>query len=80
MRFICFAAYFGIGAMMHALFVGPHFDFSNVWTWAWLFGWPAGLFFYGAAAVIAFIVGAGIVVILFLAYEELRLRFRSKRR
>lgn len=40
MRLIGLAIYLGIGAMLHALFVGPHFDWSSAWTFGWLFGWP----------------------------------------
>lgn len=32
--------YLGIGALLHLLFVGAHFDWSNAWTWLWLVGWP----------------------------------------
>lgn len=34
------AIYLGIGAMLHALFVGAHFDWMSAWTFGWLFGWP----------------------------------------
>lgn len=40
MRIISILTYLAIGAVFHALFVGQHFDWSSVWTWAWLFGWP----------------------------------------
>lgn len=36
--------YLGIGALMHAMFVGPHFDWTSAWTFGWLFGWPVALF------------------------------------
>jgi hypothetical protein len=32
MRLIGFAIYVGIGAMLHALFIGPHFDWSSAST------------------------------------------------
>lgn len=43
MRFLVLvglAIYLGIGAMLHALFVGSHFDWSSAWTFGWLLGWP----------------------------------------
>lgn len=40
MRLIGFAIYLGIGAMLHAVFIGPQFDWSSAWTFGWLFGWP----------------------------------------
>src|SRR3569832_1647739 len=40
MRLIGLAIYLGMGAMLHALFVGPHFDWSSAWTFGWLLGWP----------------------------------------
>jgi hypothetical protein len=47
MRLIVFAIYLGIGAMLHALFVGPQFDWSSAWTFGWLFGWPIMLLITG---------------------------------
>lgn len=32
--------YLGIGAILHAFVIGPHFDWSSAWTFAWLFAWP----------------------------------------
>lgn len=40
MKLVVFAIYLGIGAMLHALFVGAQFDWSSAWTFGWLFGWP----------------------------------------
>jgi len=40
MALVGLSIYLGIGAMLHALFVGPHFDWSSAWTFGWLFGWP----------------------------------------
>ncbi|HVL73675.1 MAG TPA: hypothetical protein VM434_17540 [Beijerinckiaceae bacterium] len=34
------AIYFGIGALMHAIFLAPTFDWSSAMTWAWLTVWP----------------------------------------
>lgn len=40
---ISFAAYIGFGALLHALVVGPTFDWSSAWTIGWLLGWPIAL-------------------------------------
>jgi len=63
MALIGLAIYLGIGAMLHALFVGPHFDWSSAWTFGWLLGWPImgllALFAFGLAvmAIVLPIVG-----------------------
>lgn len=36
--------YFGIGALFHVAFQGPHLDWSSAWTFAWLLAWPLALF------------------------------------
>ena len=62
MRFIALiglAIYLGIGAMLHALFVGPHFDWSSAWTFGWLLGWPI----MGVVALFAF--GLAVMAIVF---------------
>lgn len=46
--------YLGIGALLHALMIGPQFDWQSAWTWGWLLGWPIALFI----AFWAFILGA----------------------
>lgn len=58
MRFLVLvglAIYLGIGALLHALFVGPHFDWSSAWTFGWLLGWPimgvVGLFAFGLSVM-----------------------------
>lgn len=65
MRLIGFAIYLGIGAMLHALFVGAHFDWSSAWTIGWLVGWPIMLFIAGGAimaglAMLALVLALGI--------------------
>ena len=59
MRLISFAIYLGIGAMLHALFIGPHFDWTATWTFGWLFGWPIMLFisFAEAAWTVLIVLG-----------------------
>lgn len=48
--------YLAIGALLHCLFLGPHFDFTSAYTWLWLFGWPLML-----------IVTFGVIALLVLA-------------
>lgn len=65
MRFVILAIYLGIGAMLHAMFVGPQFDWSSAWTFGWLFGWPIALLIAGLsfwAALVALVVGIGLLV------------------
>lgn len=40
MRLIVFVLYLGTGALLHAIFVGPQFDWTSAWTLGWLLGWP----------------------------------------
>lgn len=61
MRLVCFAIYLGIGAMLHALFVGAHFDWSSAWTFGWLFGWPIMLIITLWAFALVACVGGGII-------------------
>ena len=62
-----FAIYLGIGAMLHAIFVGAHFDWSSAWTFGWLFGWPIMLLLSLGVVVIGFmgliLVVSGIIVV-----------------
>jgi len=64
MRLIGFAIYLGVGAMFHALFVGPQFDWSSAWTFGWLLGWPLMLvgLFWGVALAVAISVGLWLAV------------------
>ena len=58
MKLIGFSIYLGIGALLHAMVLGPKFDWSNAWTFGWLFGWPLMLFtWFWAAALVAAIIG-----------------------
>lgn len=52
MRLVGFGIYLGCGAMLHALFIGPTFDWASAWTFGWLFGWPIMLFIVGWAVVL----------------------------
>lgn len=59
MRLIGFAIYVGMGAMLHALFVGAQFDWTSAWTFGWLFGWPIMLIVVGWAVILtALAIGA----------------------
>lgn len=64
MRLIIFAIYLGIGALLHAAFVGPTFDWSSAWT----FGWPLMLLITSWVIVI---VGAVITGLIWCAYQWL---------
>lgn len=79
MRLIFFAIYLGIGAMLHALFVGPHFDWSSAWTFGWLFGWPIMVVISSASLLLM----AGLLAILFFAvwhWLDLIAHWRESRR
>lgn len=54
--------YLGIGALLHVLFVGSHFDWSSAWTWVWLFGWPIMLLVTFWIVVLGCVVLALVVV------------------
>lgn len=50
--------YLAIGALLHLLFVGSHFDWSSVLTWLWLFGWPLmAVMWLGAIGVVCGLLG-----------------------
>ena len=73
MRLTRFAIYIGIGALCHAFFVGPVFDWSSAWTLAWLLVWPLMLIAKFAGFVLEFIVicfAAGCVLILMMALGQ----------
>ena len=81
------AFYFAVGALLHLLFVGSHFDFNNAWTWLWLFGWPFMLLFsliglVGIAVAIAgfSIAAVGTVVWIVAAGRSLVWRRNGARR
>ena len=81
MRLIGFAIYLGIGAMLHALFVGPHFDWASAWTFGWLLGWPIMIFISFWTLLIGAAVAIGIIVALYMwlqAIAEWRERRKSR--
>lgn len=60
MRLILFAIYLGIGAMLHAIFVGAQFDWTSAWTFGWLFGWPLMLIATFGVAILAGLIVVGL--------------------
>jgi biotin transporter BioY len=79
MRLIAFAIYLGIGAMLHALFVGAQFDWTSAWTFGWLFGWPIMLFVAGWTFALIVCVGAGIAYAIWSWLESIA-EWRERRR
>ncbi|SHJ71423.1 hypothetical protein SAMN05444159_1296 [Bradyrhizobium lablabi] len=79
MRLIGFAIYLGIGAMLHALFIGPQFDWSSAWTFGWLFGWPIMLVITTWVFAIGVAIAVGIVWCCWAWLESLA-TWRERRR
>jgi len=40
------AGYLGIGALVHAWFLGPDFDAGSLWSWGYVAMWPVPLAFW----------------------------------
>lgn len=58
-------AYLGIGVFWHALMIGPEFQPLNMWSWAWLIGWPFAIVIAQLAfisAVLLFVIVLALVV------------------
>lgn len=66
MRLIGFAIYLGMGAMLHALFIGSQFDWSSAWTFGWLFGWPIMLV---VASWVTLVIIAAIMACIWVVYS-----------
>jgi hypothetical protein len=82
MRLIIFAIYLGIGAMLHAMFVGSQFDWASAWTFGWLFGWPIMLVLasWAAILIIAALIGCGWVIYAWISLiANWRHRLKQKR-
>lgn len=79
MRLVGFSIYLGIGAMLHALFVGAHFDWTSAWTFGWLLGWPIMIFITFGAAMIG-IVCAVLLMVAIWSWLETIASWREKRR
>lgn len=79
MNLIILAVYLGIGAILHALFVGAQFDWSSAWTFGWLLGWPIMLFM--ASWVLA-LGGLLVACLCWAGWEWLKIiaTWRKKRR
>ncbi|GBU16830.1 MULTISPECIES: hypothetical protein [Methylobacterium] len=56
------AGYLGIGALVHAWFLGPQFEQGNLWSWGYLFAWPVPLLFWVVASILIFLCYAGLLV------------------
>lgn len=74
-----FAIYLGIGALFHAIFVGPHFDWSSAWTFGWLLGWPVMLFVTFWVVVLALFVAGIVTVVIIVFVEAIKERNRLRR-
>lgn len=79
MRLIIFAVYLGIGAMLHALFVGAQFDWSSAWTFGWLLGWPIMVVLTTWTLLIGAAVVVGIIAALWMWLETIA-EWRERRR
>lgn len=79
MRLIIFAIYLGIGAMLHALFVGATFDWTSAWTIGWLLGWPVMIFICFWTVIIGVAVAIGIIACL-LMWLQIIAEWRERRR
>lgn len=79
MRLIIFAIYLGVGAMLHALFVGAQFDWTSAWTFGWLFGWPIMVVITFGAGILAIIALMFALVVVWSWFDMLA-RWREKRR
>jgi uncharacterized protein (DUF2062 family) len=79
MRLIVFAIYLGIGAMLHALFVGPQFDWASAWTFGWLFGWPIMVVITFGGVIIGVAIAAVLCVIAW-SWLETVAKWRERRR
>lgn len=79
MRLIGFAIYLGIGAMLHALFNGAHFDWTSAGTFGWLFGWPIMLFVTFGTIILVSVVGCLLLVAMWSWLETIA-TWRERRR
>jgi hypothetical protein len=79
MKLIGFAIYVGIGAMLHAIAIGPHFDWSSAWTIGWLLGWPIMLFIWFWAGMLGLVVVGTIIACLWMWLDSYA-NWRARRR
>ena len=79
MKLIQFAIYLGIGAMLHALFVGSTFDWTSAWTFGWLFGWPIMLVFASCAVALVGLIVGGLIWAVW-SWIEIYANWRARRR
>lgn len=67
--------YVGIGALLHALIVGPQFDWQSAWTWGWLLGWPIAVliaFWAVILGIFGFVMVIGGIALGWIAWTERR--------
>lgn len=55
------AAYVGIGALVHAWFLGPDFNDHSLWSWGYLLAWPIPVLFWLATVILVFIGYAAVL-------------------
>lgn len=57
------ARYLGVGALVHAWFLGPRFDTEDLWSWAYLLAWPLPVTGWLIAKLAVFFLYAGTISI-----------------
>ncbi|GJE78134.1 hypothetical protein [Methylorubrum suomiense] len=57
------AKYLGIGALVHAWFLGPDFDTGSLWSWGYIAAWPVPLAFWFVAQVAVFGLYAMLLIV-----------------
>lgn len=83
MKLILLAIYLGIGAMLHAVFVGPTFDWHSAWTFGWLFGWPVMFFITFWAGILGLAILGAVIGCLYWwldTFAHWRERRRNQKR
>ena len=70
--------YLGVGFVFHAATLGPHLDFNDAWSYAYVLLWPAVLLLVCLKAILFVVVG--LAVIGFLAFGAISGTERWERR
>ena len=73
------ALYLGIGALLHAIFVGAQFDWSSAWTWGWLLGWPV-MFLMALSTFLLIMFALVMVAVILMAIGDAVSNLRPKQR
>ncbi len=58
---IKFVTFLGIGALVHAWFLGPDFDPRSLWSWGYLLAWPIPMLIWLAIQIA--VIGAWIFIV-----------------